>query len=67
MDASKDDWKASLKIISKKCHGYGFGWSMDAASVDASSDPPAWCCCLRDASFSELRPRSGCAPPRIGA
>jgi hypothetical protein len=41
MDASKDDWKASLKIVSKKCHGYGFGWSIDAASVDASSDPLA--------------------------
>jgi hypothetical protein len=38
---NKDDWKASLKIVSKKCYGYGFGWSIDAASVDASSDPPA--------------------------
>jgi hypothetical protein len=27
---SKDDWKASLKIVSKKCYGYGFGCSIEA-------------------------------------
>ena len=27
---SKDDWKASLKIVSKKCYGYGLGCSIDA-------------------------------------
>ena len=27
---SKDDWKASLKIVSKQCHGYGLGCSIDA-------------------------------------
>ena len=27
---SKDDWKASLKIVSKKCFGYGLGCSIDA-------------------------------------
>ena len=38
---SKRRLGAILKIVSKKCYGYGFGWSIDAASVDASSDPPA--------------------------
>jgi hypothetical protein len=27
---SKDDWKASLKIVSKKCYGYRVGCSVDA-------------------------------------
>ena len=27
---SKDDWKPSLKIVSKQCDRYGFGCSIDA-------------------------------------
>lgn len=27
---TKDDWKASLKIVDKQCYGYGLGCSVDA-------------------------------------
>ena len=27
---SKDDWKASLKIVDKQCYGYGLGCSIEA-------------------------------------
>jgi len=41
---SRDDWKASLKIVGKKCYGYGFGCSVEAKvklgyNGDSSSIP----------------------------
>jgi hypothetical protein len=30
MDDQQGHWKASLRIVSKKCYGYGFGCSIDA-------------------------------------